>query len=158
MIGFALDVTEHRVLEGQTQRVQQIDSISALAGGIAHDLNNILTAIAGFADLALSDVEAGSSAANHLQQADEGERTRRRNDEWLLSFSRSEKPAPCRMNVDAVVLDVEVMLRAMIGARVRLVMDLDGELPEVSADPNQLRRLLVNLAVNARDAMPAEES
>ena len=59
------------------------------------------------------------------------------------------------MNVDAVVLDVEVMLRAMIGARVRLVMDLDGELPEVSADPNQLRRLLVNLAVNARDAMPS---
>ena len=59
------------------------------------------------------------------------------------------------MNVDAVVLDLEVMLRAMIGARVRLVMDLDGELPEVSADPNQLRRLLVNLAVNARDAMPS---
>jgi two-component system, cell cycle sensor histidine kinase and response regulator CckA len=73
----------------------------------------------------------------------------------LLSFSRCEQPAPRQLNVDAVVLDVEVMLRGMIGTRVRLVMDLDGALPQVCADPNQLRRLLVNLAINARDAMPS---
>ncbi len=72
----------------------------------------------------------------------------------LLSFSRCEQPAPRQLDVDAVVLDVEVVLRGMIGTRVRLAMDLDGALPSISADPNQLRRLLVNLAVNARDAMP----
>ena len=72
----------------------------------------------------------------------------------LLSFSRCEQPAPRQLNVDAVVLDVELLLRGMIGTRVRLVMDLDGALPTICADPNQLRRLLVNLAVNARDAMP----
>jgi two-component system, cell cycle sensor histidine kinase and response regulator CckA len=155
VIGFALDVTEHRVLEDQAQRVQQIDSISALAGGIAHDLNNVLTAIAGFADLALSEVEAGSAVEAHLHQVTKASELGAAMTSRLMSFSRCDKPAPRRMNVDAVVVDLEVMLRAMIGARIRLVMDLDDELPEVSADPNQLRRLLVNLAVNARDAMPS---
>jgi signal transduction histidine kinase len=155
VIGFALDVTEHRVLEDQVQRVQQSDSMNALAGGIAHDLNNVLTAISGFAHLALSDVEAGSAVEANLHQVTKASELGAAMTSRLLSFSRCEQAAPRRMNVDAVVLDLEVMLRAMIGARVRLVMDLDGELPEVSADPNQLRRLLVNLAVNARDAMPS---
>ena len=155
MIGFALDVTEHRVLEGQMQRVQQIDSMSALAGGIAHDLNNVLTAISGFAHLALSELEAGSAAAAHLQQVTKASELGAAMTSGLVSFSRCEKLTPRRLNLDAVILDVEAMLRAMIGTPVRLVIDLDGKLPEVSADPNQLRRLLVNLAVNARDAMPA---
>jgi two-component system, cell cycle sensor histidine kinase and response regulator CckA len=154
VIGFALDVTEHRLLEDQAQRVQQSDSMNALAGGIAHDLNNVLTAISGFTHLALSEVEADSAAAAHLQQAMAASELGAAMTSGLLSFSRCEKPTPRRLNVDAVVLDVEAMLRGLIGTRVRLVMDLDGELPEVSADPNQLRRLLVNLAVNARDAMP----
>jgi signal transduction histidine kinase len=155
VVGFALDVTEHRVLEEQLQRVQQVDSMGALAGGIAHDFNNILTAISGFAHLALGEVESGSAVEAHLRQvtsaSDSGAAMTRR----LLSFSRCEQPAPRQLNVDAVVLDVEVMLRGMIGTRVRLVMDLDGALPQVCADPNQLRRLLVNLAINARDAMPS---
>ena len=155
VIGFALDVTEHRVLEGQMQRVQQIDSMSALAGGIAHDLNNVLTAISGFAHLALSELEAGSAAAAHLQQAMKASELGAAMTSGLVSFSRFEKLTPRRLNLDAVILDVESMLRALIGTPVRLVIDLDGKLPEVSADPNQLRRLLVNLAVNARDAMPA---
>ena len=155
VIGFALDVTEHRVLEGQMQRVQQIDSMSALAGGIAHDLNNVLTAISGFAHLALSELEAGSAAAAHLQQAMKASELGAAMTSGLVSFSRCEKLTPRRLNLDAVILDVEAMLRALIGTPVRLVIDLDGKLPEVSADPNQLRRLLVNLAVNARDAMPA---
>jgi len=155
VIGFALDVTDHRVLEDQLQRVQQVDSMGALAGGIAHDFNNILTAIAGFAHLALTEVEPGSAAAAHLKQVTKASELGAAMTSRLLSISRCEKPRFRQLNLDAVVLDVEVMLRGMIGTRVRLIMDLDGELPEVSADPNQLRRLLVNLAVNARDAMPA---
>jgi signal transduction histidine kinase len=155
VIGFALDVTEHRVLEEQLQRAQQVESMGAIAGGIAHDFNNVLMAISGFAHLALAEVEAGSAAEAHLRQVMQASDLGAAMTSRLLSFSRCEKPAPRRLNVDAIVLDVEVMLRGMIGTRVRLVMDLDGALPAVSADPNQLRRLLVNLAANARDAMPA---
>jgi signal transduction histidine kinase len=154
VIGFALDVTDHRVLEEQLERAQQVDSMGALAGGIAHDFNNVLTAISGFAHLALGEVEAGSAAEAHLQQVAQASELGAAMTSRLLSFSRCEAPTPRQLNVDAVVLDVELLLRGMIGTRVRLVMDLDGALPAISADPNQLRRLLVNLAVNARDAMP----
>jgi signal transduction histidine kinase len=154
VIGFALDVTEHRVLEEQMHRAQQVESMGALAGGIAHDFNNVLTTIAGFAHLALGEVEPGSEAEAHLNQVTKASELGAAMTRRLLSFSRCEQPSPQQLNVDAVVLDVEVMLRGMIGTRVRLVMDLDGALPAVSADPHQLRRLLVNLAVNARDAMP----
>jgi two-component system, cell cycle sensor histidine kinase and response regulator CckA len=154
VIGFALDVTDHRVLEEQMERAQQVDSMGALAGGIAHDFNNVLTAISGFAHLALGEVEPGSVAAAHLKQVAHASELGAAMTRRLLSFSRCEVPAPRRLDVDAVVLDMEVLLRGMIGTRVRLAMDLDGALPTISADPNQLRRLLVNLAVNARDAMP----
>ena len=154
VIGFALDVTDHRVLEEQLERAQQVDSMGALAGGIAHDFNNVLTAISGFAHLALSEVEPGSAAEAHLRQVTQASELGAAMTSRLLSFSRCEQPAPRQLNVDAVVLDVELLLRGMIGTRVRLVMDLDGALPTICADPDQLRRLLVNLAVNARDAMP----
>ena len=155
VIGFALDVTDHRVLEEQMQRAQQVDSIGALAGGIAHDFNNVLTAITGFAHLALSEVEPGSAAVAHLQQLMRATELGTAMTSRLLKVSRVEEPAPRPLNLDAVLLDVELMLRGMIGTRIRLVLDLDGTLPPISADPIQLRRLLVNLAVNARDAMPA---
>lgn len=155
VIGFALDVTEYRVLEEQLDRAQQVDSMGALAGGIAHDFNNVLTAISGFANLALEEVELGSAAQAHLLQVMQAIDLGAAMTSRLLSFSRCEKPEPRRLDVDEVVVDVELMLRGMIGTRVRFVIDLAGSLPAVSADPNQLRRLLVNLAVNARDAMPA---
>ena len=155
VIGFALDVTDHRVLEEHLQRAQQVDSMGALAGGIAHDFNNVLTAISGFASLALEGLEPDSPAKAHLQQVTQAAALGAAMTSRLLSFSRCEPPSPRKLDVDAVVHDVEGMLRGMIGTRVRLVMDLDGALPSVSADPDQLRRLLLNLAVNARDAMPS---
>jgi signal transduction histidine kinase len=155
VIGFALDVTEHRMLEEQLQRAQQIESIGALAGGIAHDFNNILTAISGYTSLALGEVEAGSAAEAHLQQVTQASDLGAAMTSRLMTFSRCEKLDPRQLDVNEIVSDVETMLRRLIGGRVRLVTDLDGTLPQVSADPNQLRRLLVNLAVNARDAMPA---
>jgi signal transduction histidine kinase len=155
VIGFALDVTEHRLLEEQLQQAEQADSIGSLAGGIAHDFNNVLAAISGFAHLALGEVNAGSVAEAHLQQVTQASDLGAAMTSRLLSFSRCEEPAARALDVNAIVADVETMLSQLIGARVSLVTDLDGSLPLVSADPNQLRRLLVNLAVNARDAMPA---
>jgi signal transduction histidine kinase len=155
VIGFALDVTEQRLLEEQLQHAQQADSIGSLAGGIAHDFNNVLAAISGFAQLALGEVEAGSVAEAHLQQVARASELGAAMTSRLMSFSRLEKPATCPLDVNAVVTDVATMLSRLLGKRVRLVTDLDGFLPAVTADANQLRRLLVNLAVNARDAMPA---
>jgi signal transduction histidine kinase len=155
VIGFALDVTDHRVLEEHLQRAQQVDSMGALAGGIAHDFNNVLTTISGFAHLALEEIQPDSPAAAHLHQVTQASALGAAMTRRLLSFSRAESPSPRQLNVDDVVFDVEGMLRGMIGTRIRLVMDLDGALPTVSADPDQLRRLLLNLAVNARDAMPS---
>jgi signal transduction histidine kinase len=155
VIGFALDVTEHRLLAEQLQQAQQADSIGSLAGGIAHDFNNVLAAISGFAQLALGEVEAGSVAEAHLQQVTRASDLGAAMTSRLMSFSRCETPTPRPLDVNEIVTDVETMLSRLIGERIRLVTDLDGSLPPVSADANQLRRLLVNLAVNARDAMPA---
>ena len=155
VIGFALDVTAHRVLEEQLQRAQQLESIGALAGGIAHDFNNILTAISGHASLALGAVEAGSAAEVHLQQVTQASDLGAAMTSRLMTFSRGEEPDAQQLDVNEIVTDAENMLRRLVGAAVHLVTDLHASLPRVSADPNQLRRLLVNLAVNARDAMPA---
>jgi signal transduction histidine kinase len=154
VIGFALDVTEHRVLKEQLRQAQEVEAIGALAGGIAHDFNNVLTAISGFANLALGEVEAGSVVEAHLQQVTQASDLGAAMTSRLLTFSHCESPVLRHLDVNEVIGALETMLRRLIGADVTLVTDLDGPLPDVSADPNQLRRLLVNLAVNARDAMP----
>jgi signal transduction histidine kinase len=154
VIGFALDVTDHRVLREQLVHAEQAESFGALAAGIAHDFNNVLTTISGFANLALAEVEPGSAAAAHLQQvteaADRGSAMTRR----LLTFSHHDAPEARQVDANEAVVGLETMLRQLLGARIRLVTDLDGPLPKIATDPNQLRRLLVNCAVNARDAMP----
>ena len=94
VIGFALDVTDHRVLEEHLQRAQQVDSMGALAGGIAHDFNNVLTAISGFASLALEELEPGSPAKAHLQQVTQASALGAAMTSRLLSFSRCEAPSP----------------------------------------------------------------
>jgi signal transduction histidine kinase len=154
VIGYALDVTEQRLLEEQLQRAQQADSIGSIAGGIAHDFNNVVAAISGFAQLALGEVEPGSVAEAHLQQVARASELGAAMTTRLMSFSRCETPAAHPLDVNAVVTDVATMLSRLLGNGVRLVTDLDGFLPPVTADANQLRRLLLNLAVNARDAMP----
>ena len=98
VIGFALDVTEHRVLEEQMQHAQQTDSMGALAGGIAHDFNNVLTAISGSAHLALNEADVGSVAEGHLKQVLQATELGAAMTSRLLSFSRCEKLEPRRLD------------------------------------------------------------
>jgi len=148
------DVTERRRLEEQFRQAQKMEAIGRLAGGIAHDFNNLLTAILGYSDLLLerelpegvkADVEqirkAGDAAAALTRQ--------------LLAFSRKQVLRPELIDLNQVVNDIDTMLRRVIGEDIRLVSIPAPRLARVAADPGQMHQVLLNLAVNARDAMPS---
>ena len=149
------DLTAHKQLELQLVHSQKMEAVGRLAGGVAHDFNNILTAISGFGEFALaelgpeaagarSDIEQVLAAANRA-----GALTRQ-----LLAFSRQQVLQPRVLDLNEVVSGVSPMLARVIGEDVNLVSKVNGRLGTVKADPNQLEQVLVNLVVNARDAMP----
>ncbi len=135
-------------------QAQKMEAVGRLAGGVAHDFNNLLTAIRGNAELLLDDLPPGSVAR------DDAEEIRRAADRaagltrQLLAFSRQQVLQPRVVDVNAVVSGVEKMLRRLIGEDVELVTELQPALGHVTADPGQLEQVLMNLAVNARDALP----
>ncbi len=148
------DVTERRRLEAQFQQAQKMETVGRLAGGVAHDFNNLLTLILGYGNMvlqALADrpalsrqveaiVHAGESAAGLTRQ--------------LLAFSRHQVLVPTVIDVNALIRQLEQMLRRLIGEDIELVTDLEPRLARIRADAGQIEQVLMNLVVNARDAMP----
>jgi PAS domain S-box-containing protein len=155
MVGTVQDITERRTLEEQLRQSQKMEAIGRLAGGIAHDFNNLLTAILGYSDLLAArigdDDEGGRKDVEEIRKA--GERavalTRQ-----LLAFSRKQMLQPRVVDLNDAVRNIEQMLRRLIGEHVELTALLAERLGTVRADPGQIDQVLVNLAVNARDAMP----
>jgi PAS domain S-box-containing protein len=152
--GVARDVTERRRLEQQLQQAQKMEAVGQLAGGIAHDFNNLLTAISGYAELLLSKLSGDDALAR------DAEEIRRAGDraaaltQQLLAFSRRQVLQPRVIDLNLVVGETESMLRRLIGEDIELVTRLAGDLWPVRADSGQVEQVIVNLAVNARDAMP----
>jgi PAS domain S-box-containing protein len=150
----ALDVTEKRSLEAQLLQAQKMESIGRLAGGVAHDFNNILGVITGCGELLRKrlpdDPRMLKYADDILKAAYRAAGLTRQ----LLAFSRKQVLQPRVLDLNAVVADMERMLRRLIGEDVELVTILAKDAPHVRADAGQLEQVLMNLAVNARDAMP----
>jgi two-component system cell cycle sensor histidine kinase/response regulator CckA len=155
LVGAARDVTEQVQLEEQLRQSQKLESIGRLAGGVAHDFNNVLTIILSSTELleeamknglapAIEDVHEIASAAQRASELTQ----------QLLAVARKQVIAPVAVDLDAIVRGSEKMLRRLLGEDVALVLKLDPHAGAMIADPGQLHQVLLNLAVNARDAMP----
>jgi len=150
----ARDMTERRRLEDRLQHAQKMEAVGQLAGGVAHDFNNLLTVILGYTNLMLEDVPQGDPLRQDLGEVrSAGERalllTRQ-----LLAFGRRQMLQPQIVDLNALIRQLERLLRRLVTPQIELVTILAPQLPPVRVDPSSMEQVLVNLAANARDAMP----
>ncbi|HET9453961.1 MAG TPA: PAS domain S-box protein [Gemmatimonadaceae bacterium] len=154
IVATLLDATERERMAAQLRQAQKMDAVGRLAGGIAHDFNNILTAIISYADLVLSEVpESNPIHSDVVEIRSAGERAAALTRQ-LLAFSRQQAMETRVVDVGSIVSGMAKMLQRLIDARIALTIDADASAPKVRADRAQLEQVLLNLAVNARDAMP----
>ena len=153
VVGVATDVTQRTELEERLHQSQKMEAIGRLAGGIAHDFNNILTAISGHTALLIGDLPAGDPRRDDVQEVQKAVDRAADLTRQLLAFSRRQVLEPRVLDLNAVVRDLEKMLRRLIGADIDCDYVLDPDAGRVRADPGQLQQVLMNLAANARDAM-----
>ena len=149
-----LDITGRRDLEDQLRQSQKMEAVGMLAGGVAHDFNNLLTIINGYSQLVLNHLSPGDANRHFVEQIlKAGERASALTRQ-LLAFSRRQVLQLRVLDLNRLVSGLSVMLQRLIGEDVDLHLELGSDLGQVSADPSQIEQVLMNLAVNARDAMP----
>jgi two-component system cell cycle sensor histidine kinase/response regulator CckA len=148
------DISSRRELEAQLRQSLKMEAIGRLAGGVAHDFNNLLTAMNGYADLVLTELPADDPVRSDVEEIRRaGERAAALTSQ-LLAFGRRRVGTPQVLGMDEVVAEFEQMLRRLVGEDIEFVVRLEGLGARVKADPSQLQQVLLNLVVNARDAMP----
>ena len=152
--GIARDVSDRRELEDQLRQAQKMEAVGQLAGGVAHDFNNLLTAIIGYGEVALARSEPDGKLRESIEQIALAAERATGLTRQLLAFSRKQILQPKVLKLDELVSEMDPMLRRLIGADVEIVTTYRSGLGRVQADPGQLSQVLVNLVVNARDAMP----
>ncbi len=149
----ASDITRHRELESQLRQAQKMEAIGRLAGGVAHDFNNLLTAILGYAELMRLQLKGDDRLIGYAQEIYRSGQRAAGLTKQLLAFSRRQVLAPQVVDLNHVVRDMERLLARLIGEDVALEIRLDHDLGTVKVDPNQLEQVVMNLVVNARDAL-----
>jgi PAS domain S-box-containing protein len=149
------DVTEERRMEERIRLGQKLEAVGRLAGGIAHDFNNLLTAITGYSELVLNRIPGDDPIRRHIQEIQNVSGRAAGLTRQLLAFSRKQVLQPSVIDLNAVVADIDRMLRRIIGEDIDLYTVLDPGLGRAKADKGQIEQVIMNLAVNARDAMPA---
>ena len=150
----AHDVTEQRAAEAQLRQAQKMDAVGQLTGGVAHDFNNILTVITGTIGIVQDAVEDRPEIASICRMIDEAAERGAQLTRQLLAFARKQPLRPVEVDVNALTVETAKLLRPTIGERIVISSNLSAEAWPAMADPNQLATALVNLALNARDAMP----
>ncbi|MBI1798162.1 MAG: PAS domain S-box protein [Candidatus Eisenbacteria bacterium] len=152
--GFIRDVSQRVQLEAQLRQSQKMEAVGQLAGGVAHDFNNLLTAILGYSDLLRGELKPDDPGLVRLEEIRRaGERAAALTHQ-LLAFSRRQVLQPRVLDLNEIVADVNQLLQRLIGEDIRIVSSCAPDLPPVRVDPHQMQQVLINLAINARDAMP----
>jgi two-component system, cell cycle sensor histidine kinase and response regulator CckA len=154
MEGIIVDITERRLLENQLQQARRMEAVGRLAGGVAHDFNNLLTIIKGYVELAMNRIAGQPELRGNVQQiADAAERavTLVRQ---LLAFSRKQVLKPKVLDLNSIVLNMDKLVRRLMSETIEMKTRIDKKLGAVKADPGQIEQVILNLIVNARDAMP----
>ena len=154
VVGVSTDLTEQRNLQEQLRQSQKMEAVGMLAGGVAHDFNNVLTVIGGNVSLLLSDTPADDPRQEDLREIRQAAERAASLTRQLLAFSRRQILKPQSLQVGSLVSDMLPMLRRLIGEDVDLHFNARDHAVSVEADPGQLEQVLMNLTVNARDAMP----
>ena len=152
--GIAEDVTAHRELEEELRQAHKMEAIGRLAGGVAHDFNNLLTVIGGYARMLFDGADSGDPTRAKLEQILSASNRASVLTRQLLAFSRRQVLQPRLVNVNHLLANMGSLLRRIIGEHIAIETALDPELSCIKVDPHQLEHVVMNLAANARDAMP----
>ena len=150
----ARDTTSRALLEGQLRHALKMEAIGRLAGGVAHDFNNLLMPILGYSEMIAARAAPGSEAAGHAREIERAARRAAGLTRQLLAFSRHRVTEPCILDLNETLAEVDLMLRRLLGTDVELESIPGSRAGRVLADPGQIEQVLVNLTINARDAMP----
>jgi PAS domain S-box-containing protein len=153
-VAFIVDINEKKKLEQQLRKAQKMEAIGQLAGGIAHDFNNHLSVIIGFSEVLLNRATDDDKMRGQCEQIKKAGERAASLTRQLLAFSRQQVLTPKVLDLNHVVTETEKMLARLIGEHIELSTKLDSSLGSVKADPGQIEQIIINLAVNARDAMP----
>jgi two-component system cell cycle sensor histidine kinase/response regulator CckA len=153
-VGISLDVTERRILEEQYHQAQKMEAVGRLAGGVAHDFNNLLTAILGYCQLLLADLDPRDPRRADINEIHSAGESAARLTRQLLTFSRKQVIEPRLLHLNEVVTSIRGLLGRLIGEDVKIAVSVRPDLAPVMADPGQMEQVVLNLAMNARDAMP----
>ena len=153
-VGLKRDVTREVALEAHLRQAQKLEAVGQLAGGVAHEFNNLLTAILGYSEIIAASVSPDHPACKHAERIKKSTDRAAGLVRQLLTFGRKQIVQPQPLSLNAVVQDAVRLLRPLLGERVRVEVRIDPEAGLVRADPGQMQQLLTNLCLNARDAMP----